>query len=133
MTPKEMPRLAGRGTCNKSHPYLANNCGCVIRQRHDPIDFARVNAAALVVLPVLLARWLPDGRRRGVEWTARNPTRADRRPGSFRVNLRTGRWADFATGEAGGDVVSLAAYLFGLGQAAAARNLAGALGLEAER
>ena len=44
-----------------------------------------------------------------------NPTRADRRPGSFSVNTRTGRWADFATGDRGGDVVSLAAYLHGLG------------------
>ena len=40
--------------------------------------------------------------------------RSDRRPGSFSVNTRTGRWADFATGDRGGDVVSLAAYLHGL-------------------
>ena len=45
---------------------------------------------------------------------ARNPTRPDRRPGSFKINLTTGRWADFATGDRGGDPVSLAAYLFGL-------------------
>ena len=101
--------------------------------RRSPVDFARVNTAALAVLPALLARWLPDGRRQGVEWTARNPTRADRNPGSFRVNLRTGRWADFATLDAGGDVVSLAAYLFGLRQAEAARNLAEALGLEVDQ
>ena len=42
-----------------------------------------------------------------------NPTRPDRRAGSFKVNLRTGRWADFATGDKGGDAVSLAAYLSG--------------------
>ena len=45
----------------------------------------------------------------GHEYVARNPTRADRRPGSFKINLRTGRWADFATGDKGGDPVSLAA------------------------
>jgi hypothetical protein len=93
------------------------------------IDFHRVNAAALGALPSLLARWLPDGRRMGHEWVARNPTRADRKPGSFRVNLRTGRWADFATGDAGGDPVSLAAYLSGTGQAEAARALADMLGV----
>ena len=93
------------------------------------LNFSRVNAAALTVLPSLLDRWLPDGRKQGVEWVARNPNRSDRRPGSFSVNTRNGRWADFATGERGGDVVSLAAYLHGLGQAEAARKLADMLGL----
>lgn len=94
-----------------------------------PADFAGVNAAALPVLPSLVARWLPDGRREGREWVARNPLRADRRRGSFRVNLSTGKWADFATGDRGGDVVSLAAYLAGTRQAEAARQLAGMLGV----
>jgi hypothetical protein len=87
------------------------------------LDFAAVNAAALRDLPMLLVRWLPDGRVHGKEYFALNPRRADRHPGSFRVNLRTGRWSDFATGDRGGDPVSLAAYLFGLSQADAARRL----------
>ena len=93
------------------------------------IDFGAVNRSALTMLPSLLGRWLPDGRREGHEWVARNPRRADRSPGSFRVNMLTGRWADFATDDRGGDVVSLAAYLAGSGQAEAARNLADMLGL----
>ncbi len=93
------------------------------------IDFAAVNAAALAALPALLARWLPDGRVTGREFVARNPTRHDRRPGSFRINMQTGKWADFATGDRGGDVVSLAAYLAGTGQADAARKLADMLGM----
>jgi hypothetical protein len=93
------------------------------------IDFARVNDAALGALPSLLVRWLPDGRREGAEWVARNPRRADRHPGSFRINMTTGKWADFATGDRGGDVVSLAAFLAGIGQAEAARNLADMLGV----
>lgn len=93
------------------------------------IDFGRINRAALPMLPALVSRWLPDGRREGNEWVARNPTRADRHPGSFRINLRTGRWSDFATGEAGGDPVSLAAYLARTPQAEAARNLAAMLGV----
>lgn len=93
-------------------------------------DFAAVNAAALPVLPVLLRHWLPDGCRRGNEWIARNPTRADRRPGSFKVNLVTGKWADFATGEGGGDVVSLATYLSGLPQSDLCRRLGKMLGVE---
>jgi hypothetical protein len=74
-------------------------------------------------------RWLPDGHRSGAEWVARNPKRVDRRRGSFRVNLRTGRWADFATGDRGGDLVSLAAFLFDLDQTTAARRLASMVGV----
>ena len=88
------------------------------------IDFAAVNRAALAALPALLRRWLPDGRQVGREYLARHPLRADRRSGSFKINVRTGRWADFATGDAGGDVISLCAYLAGIGQAEAARSLA---------
>jgi hypothetical protein len=62
---------------------------------------------------------------------ALNPRRVDYNLGSFRINIRTGRWCDFAVeGARGGDVVSLAAYLGGLGQAEAARRLAAMLGIE---
>ena len=91
-------------------------------------DFDAINRAALTVLPALLLRWLPGGRTEGAEYVARNPTRHDRRLGSFKINLRTGRWADFATGDKGGDVVSLIAYLTGTGQGEAARRLATMLG-----
>jgi hypothetical protein len=94
------------------------------------IDFERLNRTALAVLPSLLVRWLPDGRRQGEEWVARNPRRADHHPGSFKINLRNGKWADFASGDKGGDVVSLAAFLAGIGQAEAARNLADMLGVK---
>ncbi len=93
------------------------------------VDFDRVNRAALAVLPALLARWLPDGKWHGAEYVARNPNRADRRPGSFKIN-RNGHWADWAVDAKGGDVVSLAAYLAGPSQAEAARELARALGIE---
>ena len=93
------------------------------------IDFDGINRAALATLPALLHRWLPDGRMHGREYVALNPTRADKRPGSFRINIGTGRWADFATGDRGGDTVSLAAYLAGTGQAEAASSLADMLGV----
>lgn len=94
------------------------------------IDFGAVNAAALRVLPDLLRQWLPDGRLVNGEWVARNPTRQDRRAGSFSINVRTGKWADFATGDRGGDVVSLVAYLGGLSQVEAAHLLSDHLGVE---
>jgi hypothetical protein len=76
-----------------------------------PIDFAEINRAALAAFPVVLARLLPGGKRLGAEIVALNPRRADRRPGSFKVNRYTGRWADFATGDKGGDPISLVAFL----------------------
>ena len=93
------------------------------------LDFSVINGAALPALPALCIRWLPGGKRIGREYVTVNPTRVDRCAGSFKVNLHTGRWADFATGDKGGDVVSLAAYLFGLRQSDAARRLADALGI----
>lgn len=87
-----------------------------------------VNQVALNSLPGILQSLLPDGFNRGGEWVARNPTRNDKNAGSFSINMRTGRWADFATGDRGGDVVSLYAYLKRLSQYEAAKQLLNALG-----
>jgi hypothetical protein len=97
------------------------------------LDFAKINAAALANLPVLLRRWLPNGTVRGREYCAINPTRADRRSGSFKIALhgsRAGAWADFATGDRGGDLIALYAYLNKLSQTEAARQLAAILGVD---
>lgn len=101
----------------------------MVRHNNTPVDFAAVNRAALGRLPEILARWLPGGRIEGREYVVRNPKRGDRRAGSFKINTTTGRWADFATGDRGGDPVSLAAYLAGYSQGEAARQLAVMLGL----
>ena len=91
---------------------------------NNSLDFEKINRVALHALPILLRRWLPEGHQRGREWIARNPTRNDRFLGSFSINTATGRWADFATGDAGSDVINLYAYLRNLGQGDAARELA---------
>jgi hypothetical protein len=93
------------------------------------VHIAAVSGACLHRLPELLQSWLPDGRALGGEWVALNPTRTDRRAGSFKINMTTGRWADFATNDAGGDVVSLYAYLNGLSQVVAARALIASWGV----
>src|SRR3981189_574263 len=92
-----------------------------------------VGRAALRCLPLIVLRWLPDGRREGQEWVARNPKRSDRHLGSFKINLKTGQWADFATGDKGGAVMSLAASLHGLTQSAAACRVSEMLGLAPEQ
>src|ERR1700733_7598887 len=81
-----------------------------------PIDFAELNRAALAFFPAVLARVLPDGKRVGAELVALNPRRGDRHLGSFKINCYSGRWADFATGDQGGDPVSLVAYLANVSQ-----------------
>lgn len=93
------------------------------------IDFSAVAAAALARIDTLLDLWLPDGVRKGREYVARNPTRADNKAGSFSVNVDTGAWADFATGDKGGDLLSLYHYLFACGSMLdAARELMGRFG-----
>jgi len=101
------------------------------RSRREICIFAAVNAFALPKLDALCAAWLPGGRRRGAEYLALNPTRDDRSIGSFAINTVTGRWADFATPDRGGDPISLYAYLHGLSQIEAARELADSWGIEA--
>jgi putative DNA primase/helicase len=89
-----------------------------------PVDFKAVSSAALSALDFVVPQLLPGGRRESGEWVARNPTRNDAKPGSFKVNLRSGVWCDFATGDKGGDVIDLKAYLDGKSKLEAARELA---------
>ena len=101
-----------------------------ISSRIKSTDFKRIARAALHHSEQLVPQWLPDGRQCGNEWIARNPNRNDRRLGSFKINLKSGRWADFATGDAGGDLISLYAYLHGLGQSEAAIRVAREIGYD---
>lgn len=93
--------------------------------------FDAVNAAAAARIEGLSRSWLGRCKRVGDNLMALNPTRADKNIGSFGINIRTGVWADFATGDKGGDIVSFYAYLRGLTQIEAARELAVQLGVQA--
>jgi len=88
------------------------------------IDFKSIGREALDRSPALLMDLLPGGRIQGLEYVVKNPTRSDHSPGSFSINILTGRWCDFATGERGGDLISLVAYIKSLPQGEAARDLA---------
>lgn len=72
-----------------------------------------------------VAAWLPGGRKEGPEYVVRNPTRADSKPGSFKVNLRSGKWSDFAANASGGDLIALYAYLKGVDNGEAYKELNG--------
>jgi hypothetical protein len=109
---------------------------CPVSRRRIRIDFAAISREALPLLPAILQRLLPNGRREGKEYVALNPRRADRHPGSFRINLANGRWADFALADKsarGGDPISLVAYLLNIKQSEAALGLMRMLGMEAHQ
>ena len=93
------------------------------------IEFGKISQEALNRFPGLLYQWFPDGRVKGIEFVARNPRRDDRNIGSFSVNISSGRWCDFATGDKGGDPISLYAFVRGIGQGAAAYELAREMGV----
>ena len=98
--------------------------------KNQRVDFTRINRAAVAAANVVVSALAPNGHQVGAEWIALNPVRPDKKAGSFKVNLQTGCWSDFATGDSGGDLVSLAAYIGGIGQRDAAIRLAEALGVE---
>ena len=98
--------------------------------RRDNVDFDAVNRAALRYLPSLVRTWAPDGRCAAPSGLPEIRLGRTETQAAFSVNVRTGRWADFATGDTGGDVISLAAYLFQCRQIEAARTLAATFGVE---
>jgi len=68
--------------------------------------------------------WLPGGYVEGGQWVVKNPTRHDRRAGSFKINLTTGAWNDYADDDAvGSDAISLYGYLNGLSNYDAANEI----------
>ncbi len=93
------------------------------------LDFLKIAAAARAYALPILQKILPGGRLLGDEYVVRNPGRADRKSGSFKINIKSGCWADFATDARGGDIISLVAYLEGVNQGKAARLLASMLGM----
>ncbi len=96
-------------------------------------NIKQVAAAALASIERILSRWLPGGKQNGHEYQAINPTRTDSKLGSFSINCNTGAWSDFATGDKGGDLVALVAYIEGVKQGEAAKTLAAFLGMVTEK
>jgi putative DNA primase/helicase len=92
------------------------------------IDFDGINRTALAQMRSFLGQLLPGGKIEGHEYVVCNPTRNDRNPGSFKINMRTGTWADFATGDTGNDLISLAAYVRGMRNGKAAVDVAAMVG-----
>ncbi|MBP8145899.1 MAG: hypothetical protein KAY56_11210 [Inhella sp.] len=94
----------------------------------EPIDFASLAAALLDRGELLVPQWLPGGTQRGHEYVCAGL--GGGAGTSLSVNLRTGRWADFATDDRGGDLISLYAAVHGLNNGQAALQLMRDLGWE---
>jgi hypothetical protein len=89
-------------------------------------DWTEINQLAKRDLLAAVEQLLPGGKLKGPEYVVRNPTRADKRAGSFKICIsgqKAGIWSDFATGAKGGDLVSLVAYLKSLPRRDAVRWL----------
>lgn len=93
-----------------------------------PIQFAALAEALLTSADRLVPLWLPDGERRGHEYVCGSLSGG--KGSSCSVNLVNGRWADFASDEQGGDLLSLYAAIHGLSMAKAAVQVAREEGLE---
>lgn len=92
------------------------------------LDFKGLAAELKARAWELLFEWLPGGKIKGREYETSDLNGG---PGdSLKVNLDTGLWADFATDEKGGDLISLYAAVKKLSQIEAARELSRDFGIE---
>src|SRR3990167_9546337 len=94
-------------------------------------DFKKIAQAALNRAGEFLTQWLPGGHIVGKEYVCGNLKGG---PGdSFKCNIETGKWADFATDECGGDLISLYARIENIKQGEAATRLADRLGMRQQK
>jgi len=106
------------------------NVAIISARSAEHVDFDAVSRAARGSIEHIVRHLLPDARRQGHELVAVNPTRADNRPGSFKINAATGVWSDFATNEKGGDMIDLWAYIRSVPKLDATRKLGDFLGMQ---
>jgi putative DNA primase/helicase len=86
------------------------------------IDFKSINATALQFAEAILVAMFPLGKRRGPEFVVGSLNGEAGK--SLSINIHTGKWADFAAGQQGGDLTSLLAAKEGISQPDAAKKLA---------
>ena len=98
------------------------------REPLPPINFTALADALLSRSDHLVPMWLPGGSQLGHEYRCGSLSGGSGT--SCSVNLTNGKWSDFATGEAGGDLVSLYAAINGLTPGKAAVQVAREEGLE---
>lgn len=93
-----------------------------------PIKFDALAKELLSRAESLLEQWLPGGVRRGHEYVCGSVRGGEGT--SCSINVNTGMWSDFSTGEKGGDLISLYAACNDLSSGKAAVQVARDYGLE---
>lgn len=91
------------------------------------IDFTGLAQTLLNRARELLPRWLPGGRLNGNEYQCANTHGGEGQ--SLRVNIVSGKWADFADDKKGGDLISLYAAIHNIRQIEAAKILTEEIGV----
>jgi hypothetical protein len=85
------------------------------------LDFTALAQRLLISADTLVPQWLHGGRRRGHEWVCGDLAGGE--GDSCSVNLLSGKWADFATSERGGDLIGLYAAIHEISMGDAYREL----------
>lgn len=93
------------------------------------LNFADIESAARGRTLDCLLWLMPDGKLRGDEFCALNPTRADHKAGSFAYNIRKHVWSDFACNDKGRGIIGLWGYIRKQSFVKAAHELAQWLGV----
>ncbi len=89
-------------------------------------SFKEIKDRANPWLVAILEALAQDGQIQGNEYLLHNPHRQDGSLGSFKFNIESGLWADFAAdGASGSDIISLVAYLHAIEPHEAARLIVG--------
>ena len=60
----------------------------------------------------ILKRLVGNGKIEDGDYIALNPRRSDKKAGSFRIDIASGKFHDFATGDRGGSILDLTAFVY---------------------
>ena len=71
----------------------------------------------------ILKRLVGNGKIEGGDYVALNPRRSDKKAGSFRIDIASGKFHDFATGDRGGSILDLAMFVYNCDLLTAAQKL----------
>jgi hypothetical protein len=94
-------------------------------QKLTPFEIEQLEAEAIIYLPAIMKRWLPDGRLSGHRWNVRHPKSNSH---AISVDLHDGSWRDFLNAKSGRTVTSLICHLTNLPAEQAILNLKSMIG-----